>query len=64
VPVSFLQDFVRPKPIPALSAVARWMIFAQGLLDAIIYGIIEVNFRSVSETLRFIPDLFFSLSAM
>ena len=35
-----VDDFVGTPPA-SLRAISRWFIFAQGLLDALIYGLVE-----------------------
>jgi hypothetical protein len=38
--VRLIYDFVGRPPV-ALRAISRWFIFAQGILDALIYGLVE-----------------------
>ncbi|KAL1407325.1 hypothetical protein Q8F55_006747 [Vanrija albida] len=44
--IRIIFDFVGQPPT-ALRAVSRWMIFGQGLLDAIIYGVVEWHTKRV-----------------
>jgi len=44
--VRIIYDFVGTPPV-ALRAVSRWFIFAQGLLDALIYGLVEWHTKRV-----------------
>ncbi|KAL7415503.1 hypothetical protein BDY24DRAFT_383179 [Mrakia frigida] len=39
--VRIICDFTVHAPIPVLSAVARWLIFSQGIVDFTIYGVVE-----------------------
>lgn len=46
--VRLIYDFVHPNNEPvALQALSRWFIFAQGLVDAVIYGLIEWRTKRV-----------------
>ncbi|CDZ98273.1 G protein-coupled receptor, rhodopsin-like [Phaffia rhodozyma] len=36
-----ITDLVHPHPIPLLSGFSRWGIFASGIVDAILYGLVE-----------------------
>ncbi|RXK40939.1 hypothetical protein M231_01787 [Tremella mesenterica] len=44
--IRIIYDFVGTPPT-ALRAVSRWFIFAQGMLDAIIYGLVEWHTKRV-----------------
>ncbi len=39
--VRLIWDFVNNDEPVALTAIARWFVFAQGLVDALIYGFVE-----------------------
>jgi hypothetical protein len=38
--IRIIYDFAGHPPV-ALRAISRWFIFSQGVLDAIIYGLVE-----------------------
>lgn len=38
--IRLIYDFAGQPPV-VLRAISRWMIFAQGILDALIYGLVE-----------------------
>lgn len=44
--IRLIYDFTGEPP-RALRAVSRWMIFGQGLLDALIYGLVEWHTKRV-----------------
>ncbi|CDZ98805.1 g-protein coupled receptor-carbon and camp sensor protein [Phaffia rhodozyma] len=39
--IRIVWDFGPNTPSPVFTAISRWMIFMQGLLDAVIYGLVE-----------------------
>lgn len=49
------------KPIPALSAASRWMIFSQGIVDFAIYGVVEYKVKR--DVRRKVSLVFLSLSS-
>lgn len=63
--VRIICDFVVANPIAYLSGLSRWMIFSQGIVDFVIYGVVEIRVkravrRKVSRSLRF--SVVFSVS--
>jgi hypothetical protein len=36
-----LDDFISPNPSTPLRAISRWFVFSQGIVDALIYGVVE-----------------------
>ena len=36
-----VDDFISPNPSTPLRAISRWFVFSQGIVDALIYGVVE-----------------------